>query len=233
MIKLYLFAKSYIKFSEMSFIKFMFQTVLVASLTFGQDIGDLQLDNAASDNFQSLENFNSLGESIINVYSNAAVNQLFIWNTSYQPNVRTFPAKITLPIANRDYIISLYSQAQFNFIENELRTFNLDIRDVSELEMLQNQFEKMKMGTKSVSPVNGVDEAVYLVYCSEDDINCKDGLHWFEKFYVNYYDKKQKSSIKKGNNKKLDDMVKRHRKGVFGMLGFFTLSIFLIDSLDL
>ena len=105
----------------------MFQTVLVASLTFGQDIGDLQLDNAASDNFQSLENFNSLGESIINVYSNAAVNQLFIWNTSYQPNVRTFPAKITLPIANRDYIISLYSQAQFNFIENYCSTRNKNI----------------------------------------------------------------------------------------------------------
>ena len=90
----------------MNFSKFIFHILFFVGTVTCQDIGDLQLDNRASDNYQAIENFNDNGESLVNVYSNAAVKQIFIWNTSYQPTVRTFPLKISLPIANRKYRFS-------------------------------------------------------------------------------------------------------------------------------
>jgi len=216
----------------MNSCKSIFHILFFVGIVICQDIGDLQLENRASDNYQAIENFNDKGESLVTVYSNAAVQQIFVWNTAYQPTIRTFPLKISLPIANRKYTISLYSQTEFDFIENQLKSFNFDQSNIEDFKYLQDKFEKMSMGTKTVRPVNGVDETVFLIYCNENVYGCKDGLHWFDQFYVNYFDNKQDTSFNYKNDKTHNDLIKKHKRGVFSLLGFFTLSIYLIDTLE-
>ena len=228
--KTYLFGDIYIKLNNMNFIKILYMVPLLLNLSFGQNIGDLQLDNSASDNFFAVEGSNSTNESMVNIYSNAIVSKIYVWNSTFIPTTRTFPAKISLPIANKSYTISLFSQSEYAFLKNELLNFDFDRKDIEEFESLQNEFEIMNMGTKSIKPVTGIDETVFLVFCDKNDFNCKDGLHWFDNFYANYFDNKQESKIKKKLSKQNQDIIRKHRMGVFGMLSLFTMSIYLLDN---
>lgn len=214
----------------MNFNKILYMLPLLLNLSFGQNIGDLQLDNSASDNFFAVEGSNNTNESMVNIYSNANLSKIYVWNSTFIPTTRTFPAKISLPIANKSYTISLFSQSEYAFLKNELLNFDFDRRDIEEFESLQNKFEIMNMGTKSIKPVTGIDETVFLVFCDKNDFNCKDGLHWFDNFYANYFDNKQESKIKKKLSKQNQDIIRKHRMGVFGMLSLFTMSIYLLDN---
>ena len=60
-------------------------------------------------------------------------------------------------------------------------------------------------------------------------------MHWLDQFYARYYDNKQEQVFASDlNGSELTDvekaLVRRHRVGVAGMLGAFTLAIFLIDN---
>ena len=60
-------------------------------------------------------------------------------------------------------------------------------------------------------------------------------MHWLDQFYARYYDNKQEQVFASDlNGSELSDvekaLVRRHRVGVAGMLGAFTLAIFLIDN---
>ena len=224
------FGDIYIKLNNMNFNKILYMLPLLLNLSFGQNIGDLQLDNSASDNFFAVEGSNNTNESMVNIYSNANLSKIYVWNSTFIPTTRTFPAKISLPIANKSYTISLFSQSEYAFLKNELLNFDFDRRDIEEFESLQNKFEIMNMGTKSIKPVTGIDETVFLVFCDKNDFNCKDGLHWFDNFYANYFDNKQESKIKKNLSKQNQDIIRKHRMGVFGMLSLFTMSIYLLDN---
>ena len=224
------FGDIYIKLNNMNFNKILYMLPLLLNLSFGQNIGDLQLDNSASDNFFAVEGSNNTNESMVNIYSNANLSKIYVWNSTFIPTTRTFPAKISLPIANKSYTISLFSQSEYAFLKNELLNFDFDRRDIEEFENLQNEFEIMNMGTKSIKPVTGIDETVFLVFCDKNDFNCKDGLHWFDNFYANYFDNKQESKIKKNLSKQNQDIIRKHRMGVFGMLSLFTMSIYLLDN---
>ena len=102
-------------------------------------------------------------------------------------------------------------------------------------ELLQEEFERMKMGTKNVRPIPGTSESVFLTYCDSDDTNCEQGMHWLDQFYAKYYDDKQEQVLASDlTGSELTDaekaLVRRHRVGVAGMLGAFTIAIFLIDN---
>ena len=235
MIKTYLFEHIYIKFSLMKSLKTFLSLIIIMNIALSQSSEDLEAENPSSDNWQ--ENYRSLSrnESTINIYSNAAVADVFVWNSPWQSTERTFPAVISLPTDNRVYTISLYSQSQFQYITNELQNFDFDNRDIAEFELLQDEFERMKMGTKSVRPIPGTGESVFLTYCDSDDANCEEGMHWLDKFYAKFYDSKQEKVLASDlNGTDLTDaekaLVRRHRLGVAGMVGFFTMAVFLIDS---
>jgi hypothetical protein len=231
MIKTYLFESIYVRLFNMNFIKILYIIPLMLGSLNSQSIGDLQQDNSVSENYFAVEGSNSMHESIVNIYSNAVISPIYIWNSTFIPTSRSFPAKISLPIANKSYIISLFPQSEYEFLKNELLNFDFDKRDIDEFEILQNQFEIMKMGTKSVEPINGINETIFLIFCDKDDYGCKDGLHWFDRFYANYFDNKQETKIKKSaNTQPNQDLVRKHRMGVFGMLSLFTMSIYLIDN---
>jgi hypothetical protein len=60
-------------------------------------------------------------------------------------------------------------------------------------------------------------------------------MHWLDQFYAKYYDSKQEQVLASDlNGSDLTDsekaLVRRHRVGVAGMLGAFTIAIFLIDN---
>ena len=235
MIKTYLFEDIYSNFSLMNSIKTFLNIVLLISISFAQSARDVEAENPASDNWQ--ENYRSLerGESKVNIYSNAAVADVFVWNSTWLSTERTFPAVISLPTDNQVYTISLYPQSQFQYLTNELQNFDFDARDVSEFELLQEEFERMKMGTKNVRPIPGTSESVFLTYCDSDDNNCEQGMHWLDQFYAKYYDDKQEQVLASDlTGSELTDaekaLVRRHRVGVAGMLGAFTIAIFLIDN---
>ena len=235
MIKTYHFDDIYSKFSLMNSLKTFLTIILVISLSFAQSARDMEAENPASDNWQ--ENYRSLerGESSVNIYSNAAVADVFVWNLSWLSTERTFPAVISLPTDNQVYTISLYPQSQFQYLTNELQNFDFDVRDISEFELLQEEFERMKMGTKNVRPIPGTSESVFLTYCDSDDTNCEQGMHWLDKFYSKYYDDKQEQVLASDlTGSELTDaekaLVRRHRVGVAGMLGAFTIAIYLIDN---
>lgn len=235
MIKTYLFLSIYSKFSLMKSIKTFASTIILLSLAFSQSAADLEAENPASDNWQ--ENYRSINrsESFVNIYSNAAIADVFIWNSPLQSTERTFPAVISLPTDNRLYTISLYTQSQFQYITNDLQNFDFDNRDISEFELLQEEFERMKMGTKNVRPIPGTNESIFLTYCDSNDANCAEGMHWLDQFYAKFYDSKQeKTLVSDLNGEELTnaekELVKRHRLGVAGMLGFFTMAMYLIDN---
>ena len=177
-------------------------------------------------------------ESLVNIYSNVVVADIYVWSTPWLNTERTFPAQIVLPLDNQQHVISLYSKEQFTYIANELQNFDFDNRDIAEFEALQNQLELMQLGTKTVRPIPGSSDEVFLVYCDEKDVNCSQGLHWFDKFYSSHLDAKQEQNmISDLNGENLTEaeqlLVRKHRTGVASMLSLFTLGLFLIDNLGL
>ena len=235
MIKTYLFDSFYIKFLSMNSLKTFLSTILLISISFTQSARDFEAENPASDNWR--ENYRSIEtcKSRVNIYSNAAVADIFVWNYTWLSTERTFPAIMSLPTDNKVYTISLYPQSQFQFLTNELQNFDFDNRDISEFELLQDEFERMKLGTKNVRPIPGTSESIFLTYCDSDDANCEEGMHWLDQFYAKYYDSKQEQVLASDlNGSDLTDsekaLVRRHRVGVAGMLGAFTIAIFLIDN---
>ena len=126
MIKTYLFDDIYSKFSFMNSFKTLLSIILLICLSFAQSARDMEAENPASDNWQ--ENYRSLerGESKVNIYSNAAVADVFVWNSTWLSTERTFPAVISLPTDNQVYTISLYPQSQFQYLTNELQNFDFD-----------------------------------------------------------------------------------------------------------
>ena len=235
MIKTYLFDSFYSKFSSMNSLKTFFSIILLVGVSFAQSARDMEAENPASDNWQ--ENYRSIeaGISKVNIYSNAAVADIFVWNYTWLSTERTFPAIISLPTDNKVYTISLYTQSQFQYLTNELQNFDFEGRDISEFELLQDEFERMKLGTKNVRPIPGTSESIFLTYCDSDDANCEQGMHWLDQFYAKYYDSKQEQVLVSDlNGSDLTDsekaLVRRHRVGVAGMLSAFTIAIFLIDN---
>ena len=235
MIKTYLFEYIYIKFSLMKFLKTFLSLVILINIALSQSTQDIEAENPSSDNWQ--ENYRSLSrnEASINIYSNAAVAEVYVWNSPWQSTERTFPAVISLPTDNRIYTISLYPQSQFLYITNELQNFDFDKKEIEEFELLQDEFERMKLGTKNVRPIPGTGESVFLTYCDSNDTNCEQGMHWLDQFYAKFYDSKQEQVFASELNgtdltEREKALVRRHRLGVAGMLGFFTMAVFLIDS---
>jgi len=235
MIKTYLFEHIYIKFYLMKFLKTFLSLVILINITLSQSTQDIEAENPSSDNWQ--ENYRSLSrnEASINIYSNAAVAEVYVWNSPLQSTERTFPAVISLPTDNRIYTISLYPQSQFLYITNELQNFDFDKKEVEEFELLQDEFERMKLGTKNVRPIPGTGESVFLTYCDSNDTNCEQGMHWLDQFYAKFYDSKQEQVFASELNgtdltEREKALVRRHRLGVAGMVGFFTMAVFLIDS---
>ena len=235
MIKTYLFDSFYSKFSSMNSLKTFFSIILLIGISFAQSARDMEAENPASDNWQ--ENYRSIeaGKSKVNIYSNAAVADIYVWNYTWLSTERTFPAIISLPTDNKVYTISLYSQSQFQYLTSELQNFDFEVRDISEFELLQDEFERMKLGTKNVRPIPGTSESIFLTYCDSDDANCEQGMHWLDQFYARYYDSKQEQVLASDlNGSDLTDsekaLVRRHRVGVAGMLSAFTIAIFLIDN---
>ena len=235
MIKTYLFDSFYSKFSSMNSLKTFFSIILLIGISFAQSARDMEAENPASDNWQ--ENYRSIeaGKSKVNIYSNAAVADIFVWNYTWLSTERTFPAIISLPTDNKVYTISLYTQSHFQYLTNELQNFDFEGRDISEFELLQDEFERMKLGTKNVRPIPGTSESIFLTYCDSDDANCEQGMHWLDQFYAKYYDSKQEQVLVSDlNGSDLTDsekaLVRRHRVGVAGMLSAFTIAIFLIDN---
>ena len=235
MIKTYLFEDIYSKFSLMNSLKTFLAIIFLISLAFSQTTRDIEAEDPASDNW--IENYRSIetGKSKVNIYSNAAVAEIFVWNYTWLSTERTFPAIISLPTDNKVYTISLYPQSQFQYLTNELQNFDFESRDISEFELLQDEFERMKLGTKNVRPIPGTSESVFLTYCDSDDDNCEQGMHWLDQFYAKYYDSKQEQVLASDlNGSDLTDaekaLVRRHRVGVAGMLGAFSIALFLIDN---
>ena len=219
----------------MKFLKTFLSLVILINITLSQSTQDFEAENPSSDNWQ--ENYRSLSrnEASINIYSNAAVAEVYVWNSPWQSTERTFPAVISLPTDNRIYTISLYPQSQFLYITNELQNFDFDKKEIEEFELLQDEFERMKLGTKNVRPIPGTGESVFLTYCDSNDTNCEQGMHWLDQFYAKFYDSKQEQVFASELNgtdltEREKALVRRHRLGVAGMVGFFTMAVFLIDS---
>ena len=84
MIKTYLFEHIYIKFSLMKSLKTFLSLIILMNIALSQSSEDLEAENPSSDNWQ--ENYRSLSrnESTINIYSNAAVADVFVWNSPWQ-----------------------------------------------------------------------------------------------------------------------------------------------------
>ena len=219
----------------MKFLKTFLSLVILINITLSQSTQDIEAENPSSDNWQ--ENYRSLSrnEASINIYSNAAIAEVYVWNSPLQSTERTFPAVISLPTDNRIYTISLYPQSQFLYITNELQNFDFDKKEIEEFELLQDEFERMKLGTKNVRPIPGTGESVFLTYCDSNDTNCEQGMHWLDQFYAKFYDSKQEQVFASELNgtdltEREKALVRRHRLGVAGMVGFFTMAVFLIDS---
>jgi len=234
MIKSYLFDLFYIKFSSMRALQIFFTLCLGMQLLVGQNV-EIEPDRPGTDNYQERSRANLRSESIVNIYSNVAVADVHVWNLPWQSSERTFPAKIALPTDNQRYIISFYTQAEFQAITQELQTFDFDSRDIEEFELLQDQFARMELATKYVRPIPGTDASVFLTHCSSDDLDCEKGMHWLDQFYAHYYDAKQEQNLVSDlNGSDLTEeekfLVRRHRLGVLSMVSLFSMVMFVIDS---
>ncbi len=234
MIKSYLFDPFYIKFSSMRTAKTLFTILLGIQFLIGQNV-EIEPDDPGSDNYQERSRANLKAESIVNVYSNVAVADVHVWNLPWQSSERIFPAKIALPTDNQRYVISLYTQAEYQAITRELQTFDFDSRDVEEFELLQDQFQKMELATKYARPIPGTESSVFLTHCASDDLDCEKGMHWLDQFYAQYYDGQQEQNmISDLNGADLTEeekfLVRRHRIGVFSMVSLFSMVMFVIDN---
>ena len=107
MIKTYLFDDIYSKFSLMNSLKTFLTVILLTNLAFTQSARDVEAEDPASDNW--IENYRSLeaGKSKVNIYSNAAVADVFVWNFTWLSTERTFPAVISLPTDNQGLLTFL------------------------------------------------------------------------------------------------------------------------------
>lgn len=234
MIKSYLFDTFYIKFSSMRTIKTLSTVLLGMQLLIGQNV-EIEPDDFGSDNYQERSRANSKSESIVNIYSNVAVADVYVWNVPWKSSERIFPAQIALPTDNQRYVISLYAQSEYQALARELQTFDFESRDIEEFELLQDEFEKMELATKYVRPIPESESSVFLTHCASDDLDCSAGMHWLDQFYANYYDGQQEQNMLSDlNGTDLTEeekfLVRRHRVGVFSMVGLFSMFVFMIDS---
>ena len=118
-----------------------------------------------------------------------------------------------------------------------MQTFDFDNRPIEEFEFLQDQLERMRIGSKIVRPIPGSSDSVYLVYCEDSDIACEEGLYWRDGFLAKFYDQKQEmymnSELNKPNKYLSEEekaLIKRHRGGVGMLVGFFSMGIWLLDK---
>ena len=218
----------------MKTIQIFFTIFFGMQLLFGQNV-EIEPDRPGSDNYQERSRANLRAQSVVNVYSNIAVAEVHVWNLPWQSTERIFPARIALPTDNQKYIISFYTQAEYQALTQELQTFDFETRDIEEFELLQDEFAKMELATKYVRPIPGTDSSVFLTHCSGDDLNCEQGMHWLDQFYARYYDSQQEQNLLSDlNGSKLTEdekfLVRRHRIGVFSMVSLFSMVMFVIDS---
>jgi hypothetical protein len=217
-------------------IKTFFTLFLGLQLLIGQNI-EIEPDShtPGSDNYTERNRAMLKSESLVNIYSNIAVADVYVWNLPWASSERIFPAQIALPTDNQRYVISLYSQAEYQAITIELQNFDFDYRDVEEFELLQDELSRMELATKLVRPIPGTDSSVFLTHCSSDDLDCEKGMNWLDQFYAKFYDSKQEQNLASDlNGEDLTEdeksLVRRHRMGVFGMIGLFSMAVFMIDS---
>ncbi len=234
MIKSCLFDSFCIKFFQMQIQKNFFITLLSCSFVFAQT---LQVNDATL----SSEGYNTgttlgITDTDVVIYSNALVHNLYVWGIPWYTDTKTFPAQITLPLDNRAYVISLYKKSIYKSVSAELQTFDFDSRPVEEFEALQDELQRMKIGTKLVRPIPGKSESVFLVYCPDEDISCEEGLHWRDGFLAKFYDQQQEVYMHSQLNKPSEylseeeaKLIKRHRGGVGMLVGFFSMGIWLLD----
>ena len=234
MIKSCLFDSFCIKFFQMQIQKNFFITLLSCSFVFAQT---LQVNDATL----SSEGYNTgttlgITDTDVVIYSNALVHNLYVWGIPWYTDTKTFPAQITLPLDNRAYVISLYKKSIYQSVSAELQTFDFDNRPVEEFEALQDELQRMKIGTKLVRPIPGKSESVFLVYCPDEDISCEEGLHWRDGFLAQFYDQQQEVYMHSQLNKPSEylseeeaKLIKRHRGGVGMLVGFFSMGIWLLD----
>mgnify|MGYP003315807555 FL=1 len=107
---------------------------------------------------------------------------------------------------------------------------------MEEFEALQDELQRMKIGTKLVRPIPGKSESVFLVYCPDEDISCEEGLHWRDGFLAKFYDQQQEVYMHSQLNKpskylseEEKKLIKRHRGGVGMLVGFFSMGMWLLD----
>ncbi|GIT65640.1 MAG: hypothetical protein Ct9H300mP24_0180 [Candidatus Neomarinimicrobiota bacterium] len=234
MIKSCLFDSFCIKFFQMQIQKNFFITLLSCSFVFAQT---LQVNDATL----SSEGYNTgttlgITDTDVVIYSNALVHNLYVWGIPWYTDTKTFPAQITLPLDNRAYVISLYKKSIYQSVSAELQTFDFDNRPLEEFEALQDELQRMKIGTKLVRPIPGKSESVFLVYCPDEDISCEEGLHWRDGFLAKFYDQQQEVYMHSQLNKPSEylseeeaKLIKRHRGGVGMLVGFFSMGIWLLD----
>ena len=234
MIKSCLFDSFCIKFFQMQIQKNFFITLLSCSFVFAQT---LQVNDATL----SSEGYNTgttlgITDTDVVIYSNALVHNLYVWGIPWYTDTKTFPAQITLPLDNRAYVISLYKKSIYQSVSAELQTFDFDNRPVEEFEALQDELQRMKIGTKLVRPIPGKSESVFLVYCPDEDISCEEGLHWRDGFLAKFYDQQQEVYMHSQLNKPSEylseeeaKLIKRHRGGVGMLVGFFSMGMWLLD----
>ena len=234
MIKSCLFDSFCIKFFQMQIQKNFFITLLSCSFVFAQT---LQVNDATL----SSEGYNTgttlgITDTDVVIYSNALVHNLYVWGIPWYTDTKTFPAQITLPLDNRAYVISLYKKSIYQSVSAELQTFDFDNRPVEEFEALQDELQRMRIGTKLVRPIPGKSESVFLVYCPDEDISCEEGLHWRDGFLAKFYDQQQEVYMHSQLNKPSEylseeeaKLIKRHRGGVGMLVGFFSMGIWLLD----
>ena len=234
MIKSCLFDSFCIKFFQMQIQKNFFIILLSCSFVFAQT---LQVNDATL----SSEGYNTgttlgITDTDVVIYSNALVHNLYVSGIPWYTDTKTFPAQITLPLDNRAYVISLYKKSIYKSVSAELQTFDFDSRPVEEFEALQDELQRMKIGTKLVRPIPGKSESVFLVYCPDEDISCKEGLHWRDGFLAKFYDQQQEVYMHSQLNKPSEylseeeaKLIKRHRGGVGMLVGFFSMGIWLLD----
>ena len=234
MIKSCLFDSFCIKFFQMQIQKNFFITLLSCSFVFAQT---LQVNDATL----SSEGYNTgttlgITDTDVVIYSNALVHNLYVWGIPWYTDTKTFPAQITLPLDNMAYVISLYKKSIYQSVSAELQTFDFDNRPLEEFEALQDELQRMKIGTKLVRPIPGKSESVFLVYCPDEDISCEEGLHWRDGFLAKFYDQQQEVYMHSQLNKPSEylseeeaKLIKRHRGGVGMLVGFFSMGIWLLD----
>ena len=234
MIKSCLFDSFCIKFFQMQIQKNFFITLLSCSFVFAQT---LQVNDAtlSSEGYNTGTTLGITDTDVVN-YSNALVHNLYVWGIPWYTDTKTFPAQITLPLDNRAYVISLYKKSIYQSVSAELQTFDFDNRPVEEFEALQDELQRMRIGTKLVRPIPGKSESVFLVYCPDEDISCEEGLHWRDGFLAQFYDQQQEVYMHSQLNKPSEylseeeaKLIKRHRGGVGMLVGFFSMGIWLLD----